>query len=166
MLPSNVASSLSTVSSRLEDASSLVSVKRRGRALWTSIHGPFESELELKLGKAHPDLPNVIINQYGMLFANSEPSTGTPIGRIAMSLTAIASLRARGDADAQLKGHFRGLSRIGEDDSWKEDPDIDSEESVRWLMSDKGRIWVLRKVDEVVEVLQQARQSKPTKSRL
>ena len=83
-----------------------------------------------------------------------------------MSLTAIASLRAQGDADAQLRGHFRGLSRAGDDGTWRGDPDIGSEESVRWLTSDEGRMWVLGKVDEVVEVLHQARQGKPAKSKL
>ena len=126
----------------------------RGRALWKQIHRPLDTKLEHKLAQAHPDLPVFIVhNVYGGLFADPERVTGAMLGRIATSLCAIACLRAQQGVGPQLLGHVRGLKKAWEDGSWKSDPHAGEEHAVRWLVSDEGCIWVLQKIDELVEAL-------------
>jgi hypothetical protein len=163
-LPPCVVSSLNTVPSRYADPSNIESINDRGRALWNRIHSPLETKLEHKLGKAHPDLPVIMINnEYGGLFADPERTTGTTIGRIAISLTAIACLRAQRDVDPQLRSHIFGLRKV-----WEADPEAGPAEAVRWLASDEGCVWVLTKVDELVEALGgvQGNISAPVKAKL
>ncbi|KAH8710257.1 hypothetical protein GQ44DRAFT_626645 [Phaeosphaeriaceae sp. PMI808] len=159
-LPLCVASSLNTVPSRYTDASNIESMQKRGRILWDQVHNPWGASLEHKLQKAHPDLPIFIINNlYGGLFANTERSWGPKIGRIFTSLSAIASLRAQPSASPQLRGHIYGMRKVWEDGSWKSEPNIGPEEAVKWITSDQGCIWVLRKVDELVYALGAAQHS-------
>jgi hypothetical protein len=111
-------------------------------------------KLEQKLKLAHPDLPVAIINnEYGSIFSHPDRTTGKNIGRIITSLSAIACLRAQWGVAPQLKGHMFGLKKVWEDGSWAEEQDTGPEEAVKWLASDEGCIWVLTKVDELVEAL-------------
>jgi hypothetical protein len=144
----------------MANASNMESIHSRGHALWHTIHSPCTVELEHRLSEAHPDLPLIIIHDhYGGLFADPEGTTGTAIGGIATSLLAIACLRAQRNVHPQLQGHLVGLKKMCEDRSTKPGPDADRGESLRWLASDEGCIWVLTKVDEVVGTIEAAQNS-------
>jgi hypothetical protein len=159
-LPSYVSSLLKTSSSRNANGPNIESVHSRGHALWHNIHSPFTVELEHRLGKAHPDLPLIIINdQYGSLFADPEGTTGTAIGSIATSLLAIACLRAQRNVNPQLQSHLVGLRKMCEESLRIRGPDAERRESLEWLASDEGCIWVLTKVDEVVGTIEGVRNS-------
>ena len=132
----------------------------RGRALWKQTHRPLHTKLEHKLAQAHPDLPVFIVhNVYGGLFADIGRVRGVAIGRIAISLCAIACLRAQQGVGPQLLGHIRGLKKAWEDGSWKSEPCADTEQAIGWLVSDEGCIWVLQKIDELVEALSEGQGS-------
>ena len=62
-----------------------------------------------------------------------------------MSLAAIACLRAQQGVGPQLLGHVRGLKKAWEDDSWKSEPHIGAGDGIRWLVSDEGCTWLLKK---------------------
>lgn len=153
-LPSSVASSLNTASSRLPTPSNVDSINSRGRALWDSIYRPLERKLEDKLADAHPDLPVFIISgEYGALFSDPPRSTGANVGRITTSICAIACLRAQQGVGPQVLSHVFGLRKAWDDGTWKSEPEAGDEESIKWLVSDEGCTWVLEKVDEVVDAL-------------
>jgi hypothetical protein len=125
-----------------------------GRKLWEQIHHPTHAHVERMLEAAHPDLPGVVVdNVYGGIFADPADPTGTTIGRITLSLFAIACLRAQQRAGSQLLGHILGLKKAWDDGSWMSDPHAGTEDAVQWLVSDEGCIWVLTKVDQLVEAL-------------
>jgi hypothetical protein len=92
-------------------------------------------------------------NVYGGIFADPVDPTGTRIGRITLSLFAIACLRAQQRVGSQLLGHIHGRRNAWDDGSWTSDPHAGTEDAVRWLASDEGCIWVLTKVDQLVEAL-------------
>ena len=168
-LPLCIGSSLDAKPSRCLHVSNIESVNARGRALWKQIHRPLDTKLEHKLAQAHPDLPVFIVhNVYGGLFADPERVTGAMLGRIATSLCAIACLRAQQGVGPQLLGHVRGLKKAWEDGSWKSDPHAGEEHAARWLASDEGCIWVLQKIDELVEALNEGQGSTfaPTRPKL
>ncbi|KAH8692554.1 hypothetical protein GQ44DRAFT_784985 [Phaeosphaeriaceae sp. PMI808] len=153
-LPESVVSSLNTIPSRHVDASNIELVQDRGRALWDMVHGPFETILEHKLRRTHPDLPTIIINnEYGGLFADPEHTHGASIGRIVMTLSAIASLRAQPDAQPQLRSHIFGLRKAWEDGAWEDEPELGPKDAVQWLTSEEGCVWVLNQTDELAEAL-------------
>lgn len=153
-LPSAIVSSLSTEPTRYPTPSNIDSINTRGRALWDSIYHPLENKLEDKLADAHPDLPVFIISgEYGALFTDPPRSTGANVGRITTSLVAVACLRAQQGVGPQVLSHVFGLRKAWDDGSWKGEPEAGEEEGIRWLVSDEGCEWALKKVDEVVEVL-------------
>ncbi|KAF2796376.1 hypothetical protein K505DRAFT_415779 [Melanomma pulvis-pyrius CBS 109.77] len=153
-LPSAIVSSLSTEPTRYPTPSNIDSINTRGRALWDSIYRPLENKLEDKLADAHPDLPVFIISgEYGALFTDPPRSTGANVGRITTSLVAVACLRAQQGVGPQVLSHVFGLRKAWDDGSWKGEPDAGEEEGIKWLVSDEGCEWALKKVDEVVEAL-------------
>ena len=150
-LPSSVAASLSRVPTRTPDVENINDIRARGRALWDSIYRPFETKLYDKLADAHPDLPVHILNaNYGALLADPQGrSTGANVGRVLTSVVAIACLRAQAGVGPQVTSHVFGLRKTVEDGSWVQD--VESEEGVRWLVSDEGNEWILNSVDRIVE---------------
>ncbi len=75
------------------------------------------------------------------------------MGRMLTSVVAVAALRAQGGVAPQVVSHVLGLKRAVEDGSWKEDVELESEESAEWLASDEGGIWLLNAVDSIVQVV-------------
>jgi hypothetical protein len=153
-LPPCIMHSLNTTPSRYLHPFNVESMNTRGRALWKQMHYPVDKKLEHKLAHAHPDLSIYIIHSvYGGLFTNPENLKCARIGRITMSLSAIACLRAQHGVGPQLLGHFRGLKKTWKDESWKSEPHVGGDEAIRWFVSDEGCIWVLEKIDELSKAL-------------
>jgi hypothetical protein len=126
----------------------------RGEELWRSMHGPLDVALECKLAEAHPDLPVFIMNNvYGGLLINSGYENGTKVDRIAVSLSAIACLRAQPGSESQMYGHLLGLKKPCRDDLWNPEIETQPEKAIKWLGSDEGCTWILKSVDELVEAL-------------
>ncbi|KAI5308914.1 hypothetical protein KEM55_004530, partial [Ascosphaera atra] len=72
-IPDAVGERLSTEVSRDCSPVDLEQTKARGRELWNSIYKPFEQKLVSKLGRSHPDMPVVILNNhYSTLLSNPE----------------------------------------------------------------------------------------------
>ena len=151
-LPADVASSLSTTPTRTPNTENIQSIRERGRKLWDSIYRPYETKLVDKLAEAHPDLPVHILNsEYGSLLSDPSRSTGASVGRITTSIVAVACLRAQTGVAPQVTSHVFGLRKAAEDGTWKDD--IENEKAVKWLASEEGNMWILEKVDEVVETI-------------
>jgi hypothetical protein len=122
--------------------------------LWRQLHHPLDAKIEYKLRAAHPDLPVYVINYvYGGLFIDPIDTEGALIGRIEISLAAIACLRAQAGVEPQLLGHVRGLKKAWEDGSWKSEPCAGTEEGIGWLVSDEGCTWVLQTIDNLAKAL-------------
>lgn len=125
-------------------------IGKKGQSLWNRIHYPMEKEMERKLATAHPDLAHFnILHVYGGLLMRSGSSTSRTVGRITMSLSAIACLRADQGRSLQLLAHVLSLKKACSDGSWKLEPNIGSEEEIKWLASDEGCIWLLGFVDDL-----------------
>ncbi|KAF2860378.1 mitochondrial protein [Piedraia hortae CBS 480.64] len=129
----------------------------RGEALWKSIYLPYEGKLFDKLATYHPDLPVFIVQgEYGALFSDPSVETaaqGPEVGRVLMSILAIACLRAQTGVGPQVTSHIFGLRKAFEDGT------AESEESVpggKWLASDDGSIWLLNVIDEIVAEIGQS----------
>ncbi|KAF2757281.1 hypothetical protein EJ05DRAFT_384864 [Pseudovirgaria hyperparasitica] len=151
-LPEDVKAGLTRTPSRTPSADNIEATKRRGRALWDSIYRPFEGKLIDKLASTHPDLPVHIVNsEYGLLFSDPprDDVPGRGVGRIGMSVVAVACLRAQTGVGPQVLSHIYGLRKSLDDGSW--DDGTVSEEGARWLASDEGGEWMLGSVDAIVE---------------
>lgn len=149
-LPSPVADKLSRTPTRAPTKGNIGDISARGAALWDSIYRPFEKKLYEKLADSHPDLPVHILNaNYGALLSDPEGRmTGASVGRVVTSIVAVACLRAQTGVGPQVTSHVFGLRKAFEDGSWREDSE--SEEAVKWLVSDEGNTWILNCVDEIV----------------
>ena len=133
------------------------STLQRGNGLWESIYRPFSSKLTAKLAQSHPDLPVFIIEgEYGALFSDPAYPTiaGTKappnVGRVLMSIVAVACLRAQTGVGPQVVSHIFGLRKAYEDGS------ADAEEAVeggKWLAGNEGSLWLLEQVDRIVEAI-------------
>jgi hypothetical protein len=154
-LPPAIRSSLSTTPSCCADAENIESINKQGEQLWNGIHYPKGSLIERKLADAHPDLANYVkCHVYGALLARHRTPT---VGRITLSLCAIACLRTGWRTSLQLLGHVHGLKKAWGDGSWRSEPSAGSEEGIRWLTSDGGCIWVLEAVDELALAIMDCR---------
>jgi hypothetical protein len=161
-LPPFISSSLDTRSWRRLNASNVEIMIAQGRTMWNSLHSPLQTKIEHKMEKSHPDLPVFIMNNmYGCLLASNQSTNGTSLSRVAVSLFAIACMRVQGDVGPQLLGHVYGLKKAWTDGVWSSEPCVGSEEAMRWLTSDEGCIWVLRKVDELVAAVGSGSQTIP-----
>jgi hypothetical protein len=136
----------------------------RGAQLWTSIYRPFDSKLYSKLADSHPDLPVFIVNhEYGALFSDPEELghvTGAKVGRVLMSILAVACLRAQTGVGPQVTSHVFGLRKAFEDGTWEGKGEFKEEfegEAGKWLASDEGNVWLLESVDRIVECLGEGR---------
>jgi hypothetical protein len=154
-LPEEVARQLSTKPSRRLNPSNVEAVVDRGRALWKSVYLPFEDKLVEKLARSHPDLPVFIIeSEYGPLLADppSHQTDGTKVGRVLTSILAVACLRAQTGVGPQVISHVYGLRKAYEDGTHAST----GEQEVRggqWLASDEGNMWILERVDEIVDAI-------------
>jgi hypothetical protein len=154
-LPPAIGSSLSTTPSSCADANKVESFNEQGEQLWNGIHFPKARLIERKLADAHPDLANYVKGHvYGGLLARHRSPA---VGRITLSLCAIACLRAVWRTSPQLLGHVHGLRKAWKDGSWRSDPSAGSEEGIRWLASDEGCVWVLEAVDELALAIMDCR---------
>ena len=130
------------------------STLKRGNGLWESIYRPFSSKLTAKLAQSHPDLPVFIIEgEYGALFSDpayTGPDAPPNIGRVLMSIVAVACLRAQTGVGPQVVSHVFGLRKAYEDGS------ADAEQAVeggKWLAGNDGSLWLLEQVDRIVEAI-------------
>lgn len=113
------------------------------------------------LQMAHPDLPMFVIDHvYGLILAHRVKSSTMSIGRLTLSLSAIAVLRVQRHSAAQLGGHIRGLKKAWEDGSWDTETQIGSKEAIQWLVSDVGCVWLLRAIDDLAKVQELPRDSR------
>ncbi|KAK0252210.1 hypothetical protein LTS09_012773 [Friedmanniomyces endolithicus] len=138
----------------------------RGHTLWESIYRPFSSKLTSKLAQSHPDLPVFIIEaEYGALFSDpaypspsskphADPNTPPNIGRVLMSLLAVAVLRAQTGVGPQVVSHMFGLRKAFEDGTAAAEGSVEGGE---WLAGDEGGMWMLGVVDEIVEAIGEGR---------
>ncbi|KAK0333862.1 hypothetical protein LTR91_022473 [Friedmanniomyces endolithicus] len=129
----------------------------RGNILWESIYHPFSSKLTSKLAQSHPDLPVFIIEaEYGALFSDPpNPNPNVPnIGRVLMSLLAVAVLRAQTGVGPQVVSHMFGLRKAFEDGTAAAEESVEGGE---WLAGDEGGMWVLGVVDGIVGAIGEGR---------
>ncbi|KAK0279102.1 hypothetical protein LTR35_008837 [Friedmanniomyces endolithicus] len=129
----------------------------RGNTLWESIYHPFSSKLTSKLAQSHPDLPVFIIEaEYGALFSDPpNPNPSVPnIGRVLMSLLAVAVLRAQTGVGPQVVSHMFGLRKAFEDGTAAAEESVEGGE---WLAGDEGGMWMLGVVDGIVGAIGEGR---------
>ncbi|KAK5136682.1 hypothetical protein LTR08_002335 [Meristemomyces frigidus] len=126
----------------------------RGNGLWDSIYRPFSSKLTAKLAQSHPDLPVFIIEgEYGALFSDpafTGPSPPPNVGRVLMSIVAVACLRAQTGVGPQVVSHIFGLRKAYEDGSAEAEEEV---EGGKWLAGNDGSLWLLEQVDRIVEAI-------------
>lgn len=158
-LPPDVASKLSRTPTRTLSPDNISDTSVRGRALWDSIYRPYESKLIDKLADSHPDLPvHILTAHYGPLLSDPPGRvTGANLGRLAVSIVAVACLRAQGGVGPQVISHVFGLRKAVEDGTWVHD--VESEGTARWLASDEGSEWILNCIDGIVESIGEGRGS-------
>jgi hypothetical protein len=132
--------------------------------MWASVYHPFTDKLTAKLAQSHPDLPVFIIEgEYGALFSNPPyPGGQDPnrpnVGRVLMSILAVAVLRSQTGVGPQVVSHIFGLRKAYEDGS----AEAEGEEPVeggKWLATNEGSEWLLRQVDNIVEAIGEGRGS-------
>ncbi|EMC93980.1 hypothetical protein BAUCODRAFT_36453 [Baudoinia panamericana UAMH 10762] len=129
---------------------------KRGNWLWNSIYHPFTDKLTAKLGQSHPDLPVFIIEgEYGALFSDpGYPGGNDPnrpdIGRVLMSIVAVACLRTQTGVGPQVVSHVFGLRKAYEDGSAEAEEEV---QGGKWLASNEGSLWLLEQVDSIIEAI-------------
>ncbi|KAJ7667823.1 hypothetical protein DFH06DRAFT_1183702 [Mycena polygramma] len=157
-LDPDVRTALRSQSRRDATPENIASTVERGKALWRSIYTPHAEKLHGKLGAYHPDFISFIIQSYGAVLApmpgktksfsdNSsiaDPDQGN-LSRTMGSVLGIACLRAEERVVPQLTSHVFGLLKA-------RDVEGKSEEDA-WLASDEGTEWVIRTVDDIVDVV-------------
>ncbi|KAG6911673.1 hypothetical protein DXG01_007923 [Tephrocybe rancida] len=157
-LDDDVKKSLRTQSRRLATPGDIESTIMRGRALWNSIYAPHADKLHDKLGAYHPDFISFIIQSYGTVLSPlpggmktfhdeskfDDPDQGN-LSRALGSVVGIAALRAEGRVGPQLISHTFGLLKA------RYDENLSAEDA--WLASDEGTEWVIRTVDEILDVV-------------
>ncbi|KAI7226867.1 hypothetical protein KC330_g8644 [Hortaea werneckii] len=129
----------------------------RGNALWESVYRPFSDKLTQKLAQSHPDLPVFIIEgEYGALFSdpaypggNNDPNRPN-VGRVLMSVLAVAVLRAQTGVGPQVVSHLFGLRKAYEDGTAEAEPEV---QGGKWLAGNEGSYWLLEHVDRIVEAI-------------
>lgn len=124
------------------------SVLDRGHGLWNGIYAPFSDKLTSKLAASHPDLPvHIIEAEYGALFSDPQHTAplGANVGRVLTSVVAVACLRAQTGVGPQVLSHIFGLRKAYESGEPGEEV-----EGGKWLASDEGCEWLLKRIDEVV----------------
>ncbi|KAF7331939.1 hypothetical protein MKEN_00074200 [Mycena kentingensis (nom. inval.)] len=147
-------------SSRDASPENVEATVERGKALWRSIYTPHAEKLHDKLGSYHPDFISFIIQAYGTVLSPlpgqtkcsaehsdlQDPNQGN-LSRAMGSVVGIACLRAEERVVPQLTSHVFGLLKA-------RDVEGKSEEDT-WLATDEGTEWVIRTVDDIVDVVRQ-----------
>ncbi|KAF9452041.1 hypothetical protein P691DRAFT_805852 [Macrolepiota fuliginosa MF-IS2] len=157
-LDGEVKQALRTQSHRTATSENIESTVKRGRALWDSIYAPHAIKLHDKLGSYHPDFISFIIQSYGIVLSPLPGRTKTyseesslqdldqgNLSRAMGSIVGIATLRAEGRVGPQLVSHTFGLLKARYTDGQNEED--------AWLSSDEGTEWVIRTVDEILDVV-------------
>ncbi|KAK2466344.1 hypothetical protein APHAL10511_001986 [Amanita phalloides] len=170
-LDNEVKTALRTDSHRFLTAENVQSTLLRGRTLWNSIYAPHADKLHDKLESYHPDFISFIIQAYGSVlspmpgetrsYSDSTSITDPYQGNLSRALTSvvgIATLRSEGRVGPQLTSHTFGLLKARYIQ--------DQNEEDAWLSSDEGTEWVIRTVDEIIDVVSPDAQEVPTKTRL
>jgi len=156
-LDADVRTALRTRSRRDATPENIEATVERGNALWRSIYTPHAEKLHDKLGSYHPDFISFIIQSYGTVLSPmpgetksfsdvSSPSDRDQgnLSRAMSSVVGIACLRAEERVVPQLTSHVFGLLKARYVEG-KTDEDT-------WLASDEGTEWVIRTVDDIVDV--------------
>ncbi|KAJ7283818.1 hypothetical protein C8J57DRAFT_1293686 [Mycena rebaudengoi] len=157
-LDTDVRAALRTKSRREATPENIEATVERGKTLWRSIYTPHAEKLHDKLGSYHPDFISFIIQSYGAVlspmpgglksFSDSSSITDRDQGNLSRALgsvVGIACLRAEERVVPQLTSHVFGLlkARYVEGQSQED----------AWLSTDEGTEWVLRTVDDIVDVV-------------
>jgi hypothetical protein len=159
---------LSTTPRRQPTERNLAEIQERGSGLWKSIYAPLDDKLLAKLGDAHPDLPvHILCSHYGPLladFAGHEEAASSGevpvprVGRVLTSILAVACLRAQTGVGPQVISHVFGLRKAYEDGSALAEEEAEGEvQGGRWLAGDEGSVWLLERVDAIVEAISRGR---------
>jgi len=170
-LDSAVKAALRMDSHRNLMAENVESTLLRGKTLWNSIYAPHADKLHDKLGSYHPDFISFIIQAYGSVLAPlpgttrsysdassiNDPHQGS-LSRTLGSVVGVATLRSEGRVGPQLTSHTFGLLKA------RYIPDQNDEDA--WLSTDEGTEWVIRTVDEILDVVSPDAQDEPAKTRL
>ncbi|KAF7981618.1 hypothetical protein HWV62_32694 [Athelia sp. TMB] len=146
-LEDDVRAGLRKESRRTGTPENIEAINARGMALWESIYQPHAAKLHDKLGSYHPDFIAFIIQSYGSVLAplpGGDQEQGN-LSRALGSVVGSACLRAEGRVGPQLISHVFGLLKA-RDEANQSDED-------RWLSSDEGAEWVVRTVDNLVDVV-------------
>ncbi|KAG6885347.1 hypothetical protein C0993_002823 [Termitomyces sp. T159_Od127] len=170
-LDDDVKQALRSQCRRLATPGNIESTIERGKALWNSIYTPHADKLHDKLGAYHPDFISFIIQSYGAVLSplpgstrafSDESGPGDPdqgnLSRALGSVVGIATLRAEGRVGPQLTSHTFGLLKA------RHLKGLSAEDA--WLSSDEGTEWVLRTVDEFLDVISSEDQEVEAKVKL
>ncbi|KAF8559003.1 hypothetical protein OG21DRAFT_1503459 [Imleria badia] len=120
---------------------------QRGMDLWKSIYEPHAVKLYDKLGALHPDFITFIVQAYGTILSplpRGDLEQGN-LTRALSSVVGIATLRAEGRVGPQLTSHVLGLLKARHEENLNEED--------KFLSSDEGTEWVIRKVDEIIDAV-------------
>lgn len=103
----------------------------------------------------------IIEGEYGALFSDPAYPGGDVeqrpnVGRVLMSIVAVACLRAQTGVGPQVVSHVFGLRKAFEDGSAEAEPEV---QGGRWLASNEGSLWLLEQVDRIVEAIGEGRGS-------
>ncbi|CAL1702234.1 unnamed protein product [Somion occarium] len=146
-LEDDVKAGLRKESRRIPTRENIDELQARGKALWSSIYKPHAEKLHAKLGAYHPDFIEFIIQAYGSVLAPL-PGGATEQGNLSRALgsvVGIACLRAEGGVGPQLISHVFGLLKARDEDGLSDED--------YWLASDEGTEWVIRTVDQILDVV-------------
>ena len=77
---------------------------------------------------------------------------GGEVGRVLMSIVAIACLGAQTGVGPQITSHIFGLRKAYDDGNSKAKGEFEVEGG-KWLATDEGNVWLLISVDSIVEAL-------------
>jgi len=157
-LDDEVKKGLRTYSRRIPTPENVKSTIMRGQTLWNTIYVPHADKLHDKLKRYHPDFISYIIQSYGSVLSplpgetkgfsdESGPDDADQgnLSRVMSSVVGIATLRAEGRVGPQLTSHTFGLLKaryLG---------GLSAEDA--WLATDEGTEWVLRTIDEILDVI-------------
>ncbi|KZT72593.1 hypothetical protein DAEQUDRAFT_809035 [Daedalea quercina L-15889] len=140
---------------RVATPENVEAIKARGQALWDSIYEPHAVKLYNKLGGYHPDFIVFIIQAYGAVLSPM-PGGDSEQGNLSRALGSVvgtACLRAEEHVGPQLTSHVFGLLKA------RDVKDLSEEDY--WLATDEGTEWVIRTVDEILDVVKPETLSAP-----
>ncbi|KAH8106208.1 hypothetical protein BXZ70DRAFT_423462 [Cristinia sonorae] len=133
---------------RVPTAETAAEIVTRGKTLWKSIYTPHDEKLYAKLGGYHPDFIEFIIQAYGAVLSPM-PGGAAEQGNLSRALGSVvgtACLRAETRVGPQLISHVFGLLKARDVEGLSEED--------YWLSTDEGTEWVVRTIDEILDVVQ------------